>query len=486
MDALTLDPQSVYAAYVEGAAIQTRIDCGLNASGVDGDGTSAQTQSFLWICGCLVFFLQAGFACLEAGSIGSTSVTNVLFKNFCDAMIGAPVWWAVGYAFAFGTGAKFIGDEGFFMINVNPCDQAMWFYQWTFAATCSTIISGAMAGRTQLAAYLVYSVVVTAFIYPVIVHWTWSGNAWLADKGYIDFAGSGIVHVTGGTAGLVGAYLVGPRGTDLFENYKNKHDIEGHSMPLVAVGTLILIFGFFGFNGGSVLAMDSVGNAIGLTTAVINTILAASGGALSASIWNNHVNKYWSLMQACNGCIAGMVAVCAGADRVDTWAAFVIGIVGGISFKGWSHIVHRAGIDDAVDAFAVHAGAGMWGVLAAAMFDNTSGAFYAKEGFETFGWHLLGIVIIVSWTASTSFIMFSLLKSYGFLRVDDEAIENGVDKSEHGEWAYVYDQREIISWTGAKGEKPLRGVSTSSSLGSEKELNVFSTKSGDTVVTQIV
>lgn len=333
---------------------------------------------------------------------------------------------------------------------------------------------------------LVYSVIVTAFIYPVIVHWTWSGNAWLADKGYIDFAGSGIVHVTGGTAGLVGAYLVGPRGTDLFENYKNKHDIEGHSMPLVAVGTLILIFGFFGFNGGSVLAMDSVGNAIGLTTAVINTILAASGGALSASIWNNHVNKYWSLMQACNGCIAGMVAVCAGADRIDTWAAFVIGIVGGISFKGWSHIVHRAGIDDAVDAFAVHAGAGMWGVLAAAMFDNTSGAFYAKEGFETFGWHLLGIVIIVSWTASTSFLMFSLLKSYGFLRVDDEAIENGVDKSEHGEWAYVYDQREIISWTGAKGEKPLRGVSTSSSLGSEKELNVFSTKSGDTVVTQIV
>eukprot|EP00729_Bicosta_minor_P010357 gene10357-11184_t len=426
----------------------------------------------------------AGFACLEAGSIGSTSVTNVLFKNLCDAMIGAPVWWAVGYAFAFGTGAKFIGDDGFFMINVGDCDKAMWFYQWTFAATCSTIISGAMAGRTQLAAYLIYSIVVTGFIYPVIVHWTWSGNAWLADKGYLDFAGSGIVHVSGGIAGLVGAIFVGPRGTEIFENYENKQDIEGHSMPLVALGTIILIFGFFGFNGGSVLAMDTVGDAVLLSTAVINTVLAASGGAISAVSYNRLFNKKWSLMQACNGCIAGMVAICAGADRVDTWAALLIGTIGGLSFKLWSWAVHKAGVDDAVDAAAVHAGAGIWGVLAAAMFDNTAGAFYAKEGFETFGWHLAGVLIIIAWTGITSAIMFGSLKMAGYLRVPDEHIELGVDMAEHGEWAYVYDQREIISWTGEEKEPPIRGGISSSSLG--MGMTTFTTTTGDAVVTQVI
>jgi len=384
-------------------------------------------------------------------------------------MIGAVVWWAMGYGFAFGDERQFIGDNYYFYKNVNQCDGSFWFYQWTFAATCSTIISGAMAGRTNLVAYFVYSVVVTGFIYPVVVHWTWSDNAWLADRGYLDFAGSGIVHVTGGIAAMIGAYMVGPRDIRAWRastppgtpttNVPNLSPAQihrmvatNHSMPLVALGTIILIFGFFGFNGGSVLSMDSAADGRAMGVAVISTVMAASGGSLSASAANYAMNKRWSLVQACNGCIAGMVAICASADRVDTWAAWVIGIGGGLSFRLWSWAIKKAGIDDAVDAAAVHAGAGIWGVIAAPIFDNSLGIFYQDLGrdaaWNAFGWHLLGVTIIVSWTAATSFIMFGVLAAVDMLRVTDQSLQVGLDKHEHGEWAYGYDKREIIDESG--------------------------------------
>lgn len=251
-----------------------------------------------------------------------------------DCLIGAAVWFAVGWAWAYGdvlgespdspttstrtlhsplstnlnphTHARvclyvewFIGSTGYFGQNLNPCRYPEWFYQWTFAATTATIVSGAVAGRTQLAAYLVYTLWIVGFVYPTIVHWTWSGQAFLAQGamsgpnegvGYFDYAGSGIVHCTGGTAALIGAYMVGPRGTkdfvrdglQPFENVKDKTDIHGHSMPLVALGTFILFFGFLGFNGGSVLTLEGTENAVTMSLAVMNTVLAASGGGLAA------------------------------------------------------------------------------------------------------------------------------------------------------------------------------------------------------------
>ena len=341
-----------------------------------------------------------------------------------------------------------------------------------------------MAGRTNLVAYLVYSVVVTGFIYPVIVHWTWSpdyvdvtgsitSSAWLYGMGYVDFAGSGIVHVTGGIAALVGAYMVGPRGTPpprggqpLSVAQIHRIVATNHSMPLVALGTIILIFGFFGFNGGSVLAMDSAADGKKMGVAVISTVMAASGGSIAASGCNYFMNRRWSLIQACNGAIAGMVAICASADRVDTGVAWVIGIGGGLSFRLWSFLVKKAGIDDAVDAAAVHAGAGIWGVIAAPIFDNQVGIFYYEiqyaqdsggagqprvkdttgrdVAWNAFGWHVFGIVIIVAWTAIMSGIMFGILSACDKLRVPDESLKEGLDKHEHGEWAYGYDNREII------------------------------------------
>lgn len=447
------------------------------ACGYEG-APSWTTQVFLFQCGCLVFFLQAGFAMLEAGSIGSTSVTNVLFKNFCDSMVGAVVWFAVGYAFAFGDeGNQFIGSKGYFLMDVPTCDWAFWFYQWTFAATTTTIISGCMAGRTKLQTYIVYSIIMTGFVYPVVVHWTWSSDAWLwsgdvdddADLvGYRDFAGSGIVHICGGVAGLVGAYMVGPRGTKLFENSEDKQDIEGHSMPLVALGTLILIFGFFGFNGGSVLEMDSVDDAMGMSRAVISTVMGASGGCLSASGLNKMSNKYWSLVQACNGALAGMVSVCASANVLEPWAAWVIGIVGGAVFRVVSHSVHKLKIDDAVDAAAVHFGGGLWGLIAGPLFANgpessTISIFYdgGEKAWRVLGWNILGLVLIIAWTVGIMTPVFYLLNKMDMLRVEDAHIDAGLDKVEHGEWAYVVDSRHLLAYSmdGAPNLVPPRGMS---------------------------
>lgn len=436
--------------------------CGTDAGGA----ISGEDQFFLVIMGSLVFFMQAGFALLEAGSTGVYSVTSILFKNVADVFVGAIAWFAVGYAIAYGDDGseaelKMFGRGYYFMHNVGLCEYANWFYQWTFAATAVTIVSGAMAGRTQLKAYIVYSTIITAFVYPTIVHWTWSGNAWLASGnfdddqvGYSDFAGSGIVHMTGGVAALVGAYFVGPRGTTVFENYADKAEIPGHSMPLVALGTFILFFGFIGFNGGSVLSADQASMPI-MGLAVVNTVMAASGGGVMAEAINMHGfrRNHFSLMQMCNGGIAGMVSICAGANVVYPWAAFVIGMGGGAAFKLTSHLVHRAQIDDAIDAAAVHMGPGFWGLIAVAFFamdpadepamtHDFGGIFYGggTDAWNRLGWNVAGGLVILVWTGTLTSIIFFALNKFGMLRTCDSKLNalGGLDFAEHGEMAYVY------------------------------------------------
>jgi len=453
--------------YEAAMAAQLKATCVATGSSPDADSYySANDQFFLVIMGALVFFMQAGFAALEAGSTGVTSVTSILFKNVCDVMIGSIAWWSIGYAFAYGDdfGNKFIGGTNFFLMDVGLCDYANYFYQWTFAATAVTIVSGAMAGRTQLKAYIVYSIFITGFVYPVVVHWTWSGSGWLSEGsdgiGYSDFAGSGIVHCVGGMAALVGAIFVGPRGTEEFENVTNKADIPGHSMPLVALGTFILFFGFIGFNGGSVLAFNSAEDTTIMSLAVVNTVMAAAGGGITAEVINWLVlkRKHWSLMQMCNGTIAGMVAICASANDVWPWAAVVIGIVGGASYKLWSHALIRLKIDDAIDACPVHLGAGLWGVIAAPLFardrcpygsadcDTTDLAgksvFYdgqQSEAYTRLGWNVAGCLVICLWTGGLCSILFFILNKLGWLRVADSVIDGkgGLDYHEHNELAYV-------------------------------------------------
>eukprot|EP00038_Savillea_parva_P004978 m.145639 g.145639 ORF g.145639 m.145639 type:complete len:530 (-) comp11629_c1_seq9:298-1887(-) len=503
---------SVGLAVPSNAQVCDGYDHGATTFGTD---PAISTFILLIVMGALVMFMQAGFAMLEAGSLGVTAVVSVLFKNLGDCLIGAFIWWAVGWAWAYGevygdndenapiTSTQwFIGSSGYFAQNLNPCNYPMWFYQWTFAATTATIVSGAVAGRTQLTAYLAYTVWIVGFVYPTIVHWTWSGTAWLAQGsindqnagvGYFDYAGSGIVHCTGGTAALIGAWMVGPRGTsDMlrdglkpFENVKDKSEISGHSMPLVALGTLILVFGFIGFNGGSVLALETVEEGVTMSLAVMNTILAASGGGLAAVFctWLQH-RKYWSLMQMCNGTIAGMVAICAGANTVYPWAAWVIGFIGGLSYKAWSVALTKAGIDDPIDAAAVHLGAGAWGVIAVTLFAmdkeaplnayGMGGIFYDaydRAPWVRLGWAFLGLLVIIGWTTVNMLIVFSILKYFKCLRVDDAVIagDGGLDKHEHGEYAYVLDPHteEAGTFRDENGNSTAPGVVTNGTNGTD-------------------
>jgi len=414
------------------------------------DDLGFTTQFMFLVTGALVFIMQGGFAMLEAGSVGSSCVTNILFKNMCDTLISGLMWFTVGWGFAYGGhSTDFIGGDSFFMMRdyISPCRYSDWFFQWTFCATTATIVSGAMAGRTQLAAYIVYSIVLTGWVYPVVVHWCWDATGWLVvgddeGHGYSDFAGSGIVHACGGTAALVGAVMVGPRGTADFEVYENKWDIPGHNMPLVSLGTVILIFGFFGFNGGSVLSLETKDDAALISLAIVNTVMAATGGGLVAIVIQRVFHKHWSLMLACNGAIAGMVSVCASADTVWPWAALVIGMIGGIAFYSWSLLLHKLGVDDAIDAVGVHLGAGLWGVIAKPLFMTRGGdgILYGggDEAWKMLGWNIAGVISIMVWTGGIMLITFGSLKAAGMLRVSDEHINRGIDIIEHGEAAYVF------------------------------------------------
>jgi len=438
---------------------------------------SATTQFFFIYCGSLVFFMQAGFALLEAGSVQKVVTVNILFKNLADVLVGAFVWWTLGYAFAYGKNGSsdlpkdqndFIGNSGYFLQNIGFCEYSFYFYQWTFAATAVTIVSGAVAGRTQLKAYMGYSILLIGFVYPTVVKWTWSYNGWLwqgtntdgekvfeageDNMGYRDFAGSGIVHVLGGTAALVGAWMVGPR-----VGWTKEDGITGHSMPLVFLGTMILSFGFIGFNGGSVLAMDTTSHAAGASLAVVNTILAGSGGGVVMEIWSRGFDKKWSMVTMCNSALAGMVAVCAGADSYWPWAAWIVGMCGGLGFRFVSRMIRKAEIDDAIDACGVHLGGGMVGVLLRPFFDKADGLFYGHGvGWTMLGWNIAGLVVIVVWTGAWMYLLFKILSVTGNLRVSDaeQAGPGGIDAHEHGEDSYSLNDWKPNGEVAAKPSKP--------------------------------
>ncbi|KAL9955945.1 hypothetical protein ACROYT_G037351 [Oculina patagonica] len=408
-------------------------------------------QMFLVIMGCCIFFMQTGFAFLEAGSVRSKNTTNILIKNFLDVFIGAVAYWLVGYAFAFGADSNgFIGHKYFALADLPIDKYSHWFFHFVFAATAATIVSGAMAERTEFKAYLMYSVFLTGFVYPTVTHWAWDENGWLyagleytTDNvtmavTYQDFAGSGVVHVVGGTVALVGAAVVGPR----IEKFVNGVPvlISGHTVPKVALGGFILFFGFLAFNGGSQAAISSAGDADIVALAIVNTILGGAAGALTAMIIKRlgFAEKYWSLLFTINGGLTGMVALCAGCNVVHPYAAFVIGIIAGMAYVCWSTVILRVKIDDPLDAVAVHLGGGIWGVLSVPIFNKESGIFYARDehSFRLLGWNLLGVTVIMAWSAILAIVLFITLRITKQLRVSEEIELKGLDIPKHGEPAY--------------------------------------------------
>ena len=398
---------------------------------------SASLDTFwILITGALVFFMQAGFALVEAGFTRSKNTTNILFKNLMDFCIGTIGFYFIGYGIMFGAGNGFFGAIEFdASVNHAPDgipNLAFFFFQLVFAATAATIVSGAMAERTKFVSYLVYSAIISLFIYPISGHWIWGGG-WLASMEipFHDFAGSTVVHSVGGWLALTGALILGPR----IGKYKNGkvYAIPGHNLLIGALGVFILWLGWFGFNPGSTLSLSNpemVAN-IFVTT---NAAAAAGGIATLMLTWLRYGKP--GLSMSLNGVLAGLVAITAGCDAVTPLSAMAIGFIAGIlvvfSVEFFDKVVK---IDDPVGAISVHGVCGAFGTLMVGVLAVDGGLFYGGVvGLLTT--QAIGVGSVAAWAIGTGLVLFLAIKYTMGLRVTKKEEENGLDYYEHGESAY--------------------------------------------------
>jgi len=440
-----------------------RLDSGLAAA--IADLQSATDHTWLLLCGALVMFMQAGFAMVESGSCRCKNVQNVLLKNLVDVCVGTMCWWAFGWTLAygiadgennafansnqvFGTGFTEASDDGIF----TPSNAMLgWFFQWAFCSAAATIVSGGVAERVQFPGYLLFTIVMTTWIYPVVVHWTW-GYGWLSGgddyqinpTGFMDFAGSGIVHMCGGVGALVGAVSVGPRSG----RFDSVEPFDPHSLPLLVLGTFILWFGWYGFNCGSTLGLSTKAQGTMAAQVAMNTTIAASAGGLVVLVLRFAMQRKYDIGGMCNGILAGLVSITAPCGNVECGSALFIGIFGGFIYQGTSSLLQKLQIDDPIDAFAVHGACGAWGVLAAVLFDWGTGMDYFNgwSGWSCVGgagacvsgaWgealvaNILEIVAIAAWTAFFSVLVFVPLRVAGLLRANEDTQEKGLDTVKH-------------------------------------------------------
>ncbi len=397
----------------------------------------------LWVLvsAFLVFFMQAGFAMVEIGFTRAKNACNILTKNFLDFSIATLAFYFFGYAIMFGSGNGFMGLKGWFMINPDNTSGlplwVFWLFQVAFCGTAATIVSGGVAERMRFSAYLIYSFVISALIYPIIGHWAWGGG-WLSSLGFTDFAGSTVVHAVGGVAALVGAMMLGPR-VGKYGPDGSVNPIPGHSIPLAALGVFILWFGWFGFNPGSTLGVND-GSLIGLIAA--NTNLAAAAGGLTAMITVWIAVGKPDLSMAMNGALAGLVGITAPCAFVDSWAAIVIGAVAGVLVVLGVLALDALHIDDPVGAFPVHGINGIWGTLSVGIFGKQAlglphnGLIYGG-GLKMLGIQALGTFSVSLFVLITMAIVFKLIDLAVGLRVDREEELKGLDIGEHGMEAYA-------------------------------------------------
>ncbi|QDT16509.1 ammonium transporter [Alienimonas californiensis] len=405
----------------------------------------------LFICAVLVLFMQAGFAMVVAGFCPSKHTVNILFKNALDLAVGVCLYFLVGYHLMYPAGEP-IADG--YLGEINPGihewdgslgagayhPQVDFFFQVAFAATAATIVAGAVAGRMKFGAYLVYSAVLTGLVYPISGYWKWGGG-FLDALGFYDFAGCGVVHMVGGFAALAGAIVLGPRLGRYTPDGKPVAS-PGHSLPLATLGTFILLIGWFGFNPGSQLAIYGEANATAVVTIAVNTLLAASSGAVMATLLSWGLFGKPDLSMGLNGMLGGLVGITANCDGVSNVSALIIGAVAGALIVASIIAMDKVRIDDPVGAFPVHGVCGMWGLLAIPLFweslDDAGNPVTSDAGEQYGTWvaQLSGLAAYAAWAFVTMFALFFLLKMIGFLRVSAEDEERGLDISEHGMTAY--------------------------------------------------
>ena len=400
-----------------------------------------QALDMIWLilAAALVFFMQAGFAMVETGLTRAKNANNILMKNLMDFSAGAVAFWAVGWAFMYGASVGgFIGTNQFFLSGAGSSMFRDWMFQVVFAATAATIVSGAMAERTKFASYLIYSVFVSALIYPISGGWIWNGDGWLAGLGFHDFAGSTVVHSVGGWIALAGAALLGARKGKYItvDGKKSSRAIPGHNMPLAALGVFILWFGWYGFNAGSTLS----GTDLSIGAIAVTTTLAASAGAIAAMatswVWFGKPDPSMSL----NGALAGLVGITAGCAVATPFGSIITGLIAGIlvvaSVEFIDKVLH---IDDPVGAVSVHGVCGVWGTLAVGLFANTDdikGLFYGG-GLRQLGVQALGVLAVFAWAFGTGLLLFFIIKKTIGLRVSETEELQGLDIGEHGSEAYA-------------------------------------------------
>lgn len=398
----------------------------------------------------LIFFMHAGFTLLEAGTARMKSAQHVLVKNIVVVVMAFLAWYAIGYALARGVvdnPGRFLGHSGFFMDSFFEHKEKFrqWLFQGAFCATSCTIVSGAMAERTKLSGFAVYVVAITGVIYPVVAYWCWSGEGFLAydnDEGrrvngldfppYMDFAGSGVVHLVGGIGAVCGAVAVGPR----HGRYDNPDDFLPHNIPLLLLGTILLWFGWYGFNGGSTQEMHELRAAHRAGRIVTNTTLApAIAGPmvflLRATVFPPH---RFDVAALCNGILCGLVAITAACPYVKPWESVAIGAIAGFVYQAFSMLLERLQIDDVVDAAAVHGAGGLWGILAIGLFGDPDlglGGNGVLYGGNQFGVQAFAAVCIIAWAAVLSTLVLVPVRVLGLLRMSDDEQDEGPDSAEY-------------------------------------------------------
>jgi Amt family ammonium transporter len=376
---------------------------------------------YVWtiLAAALVFFMQAGFALLETGFTQLRNVMNIIMKNLIDASAGGLVFFCIGFGLMFGTSlGGWVGTDGFFLTGIEGQETtwtyAFFFFQAVFAATAATIVSGAVAERTKFIGYLIFSVLITAFIYPVFGSWAWgglfNGSGWLEGLGFIDFAGSTVVHSVGGWAALAGALVVGPRSAKYDED-GTPRSLPGHSLPLVALGVFILWLGWFGFNAGSTTA-----GTTDIALIALNTFLSAGAGAVGAMATTWATEGVPRPAMTLNGVLAGLVAITAGCATLVPVAALYTGLAAGCIMVYATYAIERI-VDDPVGAVAVHGVCGAWGTLAVGLFQ--------VEGInlEQIGVQLLGIAAAFLWTFPVSYLLFWLIDALIGLRMEEDLFD---------------------------------------------------------------
>lgn len=433
---------------------------GASTIDIEGDpaGAAIAAANYTWvlIAAFLVFFMQAGFALLEAGSTRSRNSGSVFMKNLMDFCMCGLAFWAFGFGVMFGgselasglgDGNSLIGFSGFFLAGEanDVGTMQLWIFQMVFAATAATIVSGAMAERTKLGSYMAYSFLISAVIYPIFGHWMWGGG-WLSTlpfgAGAKDFAGSSVVHAVGGIAALVGALMVGSRKGKFING--RAQSLPGHNMGYVVIGTMILFFGWFGFNSGSTFAATD----LRISVIATNTLLAGIAGALVAYYIQLSRTGRADVAVTCSGLIGGLVAITAPCAYVAPWASVVIGgIAGALVIGVAAFLENRFKLDDPVWAVACHGGCGIFGMLAVGIFaDGTYGDVNGIIGgdFEQIIAQLIAVAAVLVWTGLASALVFGALKAGMGLRISEADEDAGVDSSEFVQPGLVFDEIDRV------------------------------------------